>query len=261
MTTEVTTSREVDTLLDILRESQGRLASTLATLDEQGIRADSYDDDWSIAQVASHLGSQNEIYQLTLVAAISGSEAPGPEQLQPIWDRWNSKAPAEQVRDAVTTGVALIERLEALPADVRDAARLDIFGRERNLAEIIRMRLAEHAMHTWDIVVALDPEATVQESALEQMVSQLEEFLGYTGRSERPLSVVIRTPARDLVLTIGPDGSQISQPGTTATDGELAMPLEALVRLLYGRLDEAHRSARVATGVAVDDVTAAFPGF
>lgn len=261
MTIDTTSSEQVEVLLDILRESQQRLAETVAPLDDQGVRADSYDDDWSIAQVLSHLGSQNEIYALIVDAATTGGEAPGAEQLTSIWDAWNAKQPHKQVTDALVSDQALLDRLTAIPTEVRERARLEVFGRERSLAELVQMRLAEHAMHTWDVVVVLDPKATVQASAVGTILRQLEEFIGFIGKTDAARSVLVRTPERELVLSIGPDGGRISDVGSADTDGELSMPTEAFVRLLYGRLDPDHRPSIETNGVTVDDLTPAFPGF
>jgi len=41
----------------------------------------------------------------------------------------------------------------------------------------------------------------------------------------------------------------------------LRLPAEALVRLVYGRLDPAHTPALEARGVDVDELRRIFPGF
>jgi hypothetical protein len=50
-------------------------------------------------------------------------------------------------------------------------------------------------------------------------------------------------------------------PGTDV-DGEIRIPTEALLRLVYGRLDTGHTPAEVsANGIDLDRLRAVFPGF
>ena len=62
--------------IDIVRRSQDRFAEILGSLPPDQVSAPSYDDEWSIADVASHLGSQAEIFGLFLEAGIDGTEPP-----------------------------------------------------------------------------------------------------------------------------------------------------------------------------------------
>lgn len=263
MTTDCTTDHRVDTLIDLLRESQARLADTVGALDLEAVRTDSYDDDWSIAQVLSHLGSQTQIYGRIMDAAVEGNEAPGNDVFQPIWDAWNAKDPLAQVRDALAADAAFLERLVSMPTQTRESVLIEVFGAPRTLEALLAMRLAEHVVHTWDVVVAIDPSATLQTSAVDTVLTQVLQFLGFMGRTDHPRSVLVRTsaPDREFVLSIGPDGGAISDDVTRSTDGTLELAAEAFVRLLYGRLDPDHRPAIAAAGVAVDDLTPAFPGF
>ena len=54
---------------DALRTSAARLITVVTPLDESAIRGRSYDGDWTIAQVMSHLGSQSEVFEAFLDAA------------------------------------------------------------------------------------------------------------------------------------------------------------------------------------------------
>ena len=83
-----------DDVLGVLRASHDRLAAAFDELGEEGATRQSYDDDWSVAQVASHLGSGTEIFRHYLDAGAQGGPPPGDEINQPIWDAWNAKSPA-----------------------------------------------------------------------------------------------------------------------------------------------------------------------
>jgi uncharacterized protein (TIGR03083 family) len=259
---ELSTSREA---LDLLRTSHARLAAALDGLSDEQARTQSYDDDWNIGQVASHLGSGAEVFQLVLDAGLQGDDAPGVEVMQPIWDAWNAKQPEVQVRDAVAADAAFLARVDALDEATRDAWKLDLFGAERDLGDFLRMRLSEHTLHTWDIVVAFEPAATLTDEAASVVLDNLAMIAGYTGRKrDEQLSVEVRTtrPERAFHLDLGPGAVSLSPSyDDTAAGATLTLPAESLVRLVYGRLDPDHTpDAVTATGVDLDLLRATFPG-
>jgi len=53
------------------------------------------------------------------------------------------------------------------------------------------------------------------------------------------------------------DGDAAPEPG----GAELRLPAEALIRLIYGRLDEAHTPPAETAGVELDDLRQIFRGF
>ncbi len=142
---------------------------------------------------------------------------------------------------------------------------LDLFGSERSLPEFLRMRLSEHAVHTWDIVVSFDPTATIPEEAAAYVVDNLAPVAGWTGQKhDEQVSVEVRTTAPELAfhLDLGPGGVGIT-PSSDDTDAtaELTLPTEAWVRLVYGRLDPDHTPASVeARGIDLDLLRTTFPG-
>ena len=259
---ELSTSREA---LGLLHASHDRLVSALDGLDDDRARAQSYDDEWSVAQVASHLGSSAEIFSLHLEAGLTGSAAAGMETFQPIWDEWNAKEPLRQVRDAATADAAFLERLDGLSPSEAEAWTLDLFGEVRDLANLLRLRISENVLHTWDIEVVSDPAATLPEEPLDIVLGNLPLIARYTGQKrDEPLSVEVRTssPERALHLDLGPTGAALSPSyDDTAADAELTLPAEAFVRLVYGRLDPDHTPGSVTvTGVDLDELRATFPG-
>src|ERR1700730_9602781 len=86
-----------------LRGSHERLKNLATPLTAEQLTSQSYDSEWSIAQVLSHIGSGAEIFALFLAAARDGEEAPGRETFGQIWDRWNAKSPQDQATDALVT--------------------------------------------------------------------------------------------------------------------------------------------------------------
>jgi hypothetical protein len=71
-------------------------------------------------------------------------------------------------------------------------------------------------------------------------------------------------PERQFILATGDevtltpaDGDAPPEPGLA----ELRLPAEALIRLVYGRLDEAHTPPAETAGVELDDLRQIFRGF
>jgi uncharacterized protein (TIGR03083 family) len=114
----------------------------------------SYCTDWSIAQILSHLGSQAEIFALFVDAGLTGAEPPGQSSFPPIWDAWNAKGPEEQARDSVAANERFVTRLEQLDEATMRSFRLKMFGMDLSMSDMLRMRLSEHALHSWDIAIA-----------------------------------------------------------------------------------------------------------
>jgi uncharacterized protein (TIGR03083 family) len=254
-----------DELLAELRRSHDRLVAALEGLSDEQVAGPSYDDEWSIAQVASHLGSGAEIFVLFVDAGLRQAPAPGAEEFQPIWSLWNAKTPQEQSRDAVASDAKFLSVLQGLTPDERAAWQLDMFGTRMNLAGLLRLRLGEHALHTWDIAVALDPAATVPDAAAALIVDNLPGLVGRAGKAmPNPRSVHVTTPHRNFVLEPADDGVRLAPASSEPGEGsaQLRLPSEAFVRLVYGRLDAEHTPASVEVeGVDLADLRATFPGF
>ncbi|HEY7432303.1 MAG TPA: maleylpyruvate isomerase family mycothiol-dependent enzyme [Streptosporangiaceae bacterium] len=253
-------------VLAALQHSHDRFSATVRPLSAEQAGQQSYADDWTIAQVASHLGSGAEIFQQIVNAGLEQSPAPGADGLQPVWDAWNSKPARDQVADAVRANAAFLDQVASLAPAERDGWRLDVFGEQRTLPGLLQLRLCEHAVHTWDIAVALDPAATVAPDAAALILGLLPMLAGWTGKgSDDPVTVHVTTsdPHLEFLLQLSPGHTELAAAAGPA-DGSatLQLPAEALVRLVYGRLDPGHTpSAVTAAGVDLAALRRAFPGF
>ena len=246
-----------------LRHSHDALRANVEPLDEDRLRQRSYCSEWSIAQVLSHLGSGAEIFGLFLDAGLRGAEPPGPETFPPIWQAWNERSPQAQATDALAADEALVKRLESLTPDEQAKIRLQLFGMDLDVAGLTKLRLGEHAVHSWDVAVALDPAATVAADAVTLLIDGLGPLIARAGRpaaSPQTVHVTTTGPDRELVLETGePVRLEAAQ---AASDGpRLKLPAEALIRLVYGRLDPEHTPPVEADGVDLDDLRQVFPGF
>jgi uncharacterized protein (TIGR03083 family) len=259
-----TDTSAADAWLSAVTASHRRVADLVAPLSDDEVARPSYADEWSIADVLSHLGSGAEIFSAVLAAGVAGREAPGIEEFQPIWARWNAKSPSEQVHDAIAADAAFLADIDALDAEQRASWRIEMFGSEQDLAGLLRFRLGEHALHTWDVAVMHDPEATVAPDAVDLLVDTLEVMVQHAGKPiEEPVAVLVITeaPARQLLLQAGGDGVTLSQPDAGDAAATVTLPAEAFVRLVYGRLDDDHTPPLDITGVDLDNLRRAFPGF
>ena len=252
--------------LEAMRASQDHLASIVAPLDQAALRTQSYDTEWTIAEVLSHLGSQAEIFNLFIDAAASGAPTPGAEQFAPVWERWNALPPEEQAAGALAAGAAIIERFEALADDESTSLTLDFAGMTLDLAGVASLRTPEHVIHTWDVEVALDPAATLNPAGVPLIASVLSQRAGRFAKTvPGPFTLAVQTSDPELAWTItAADAVALTEGADAAeTDAELQLPTEAFIRLLYGRLDEAHTPADIAISgpVTLDQLRATFPGF
>ena len=135
-----TSTYPLETMLSVLGTSHARLAAMAGPLTAEEVAGPSYDADWSIAQVLSHLGSGAEIFGLMLDAGLRGADAPastptgdvGPlERQEP-----GRPGPRRHRRRRRVPGPAA-----ALDPAEREGWRLAFLGDERGLTEMAQMRL------------------------------------------------------------------------------------------------------------------------
>ena len=260
-------STDPRTWIATLRQSHDRLAGLVEPMTPEQVRAQSYCRDWNQAQVLSHLGSGAEISLLMLPGALGEAEPVSNAAFGPVWDVWNAKSPDEQAADALVSDEQQIATLEALTDEQLAVARMDFIGMQLDAVGIIRLRLGEHVLHTWDLAVTADPDATVQANAVELLIDNVPQFLApRLGKTPAdPFAVRIRTtgPDRDYLLTSGDSITMENWPGESAGEvPHVTMPAEALLRLSYGRLDPAHTPSSVdADAEVLDKLRTIFPGF
>jgi uncharacterized protein (TIGR03083 family) len=255
------------TLIAALRNSHERLASLVHAISDDFLTSRSYCTDWSVAQVLSHLGSGAEISLMMLESTLRG-EPMDREAFPAVWDRWNAKAPAQQAADCLPADDAHISRLERLTQAELDGMSVDFLGMKLDAAGVVRLRLSEHAVHTWDVAAAIDPDAVLAPDAVALLAGQVFWLAERTGRpGERPFRARLRGsgPEADLLLDVADKVTLAPWPadGTEQVSGEIQLPAEALIRLFYGRLDPAHTPPVEITGdpALLDLARAVFPGF
>lgn len=249
-----------DATLDALRLSARRLHHIASGVNEADLTQSAYPADWSIAQVLSHLGSAAVIMQRRLDDTLAGARTP--DDVAPeIWDLWNAKTPTQQREDALAADAALLARIGATTPDERARFALAMGPLTLGFTEFVGMRLNEHALHTWDVDVALDPAATLPPQAAELVVDNLDLVARYTAKptgAAASITVATVDPSRGFTIDLTGDAVTFTtHEAGQAPDVEL--PAEEFIRLVYGRLDPHHSPAGVG-GTALDTLRAVFPG-
>ncbi len=198
----------MDNPLGALRTSVGHLHELCRDLGDDDLERQSYDSEWSIAQVLSHVGSGAVILRRRLEDVRAGTATPD-EFAPSVWDDWNAKAPRAQADDALVADAAVLEALE----DVSEPERAELVFAMGPLSlgfnEFAGLRLNEHAFHTWDIEVVFDDAARLPQDATALVVDNLALVARFSGRPDgRERTVAIRTsdPERDVSLRLSADG-------------------------------------------------------
>jgi uncharacterized protein (TIGR03083 family) len=262
-----------DRTIAALRSNHDELAARVRGFDEQDLARQSGSSQWDVAQVLSHLGSGAEIGLATLQTGVAGQPGPDQDFNKSVWDRWNAMSPQEKAKGFLRANEQLVTGFENLDA----AARQDLHVKmaflpfPADVALLSGMRLNEAVLHGWDVRVAFDPHATLnaQEAAtaLEQLTGPLNFMVGFLGKPEAlggtqaTLRVETTDPRRVLGLVLGPTVSLSD--ALADSDGVLTAPAEALLRLLGGRLDQAHTPDTLtitSDAVTLEQLRRIFPG-
>lgn len=248
-----------------LARSHRRLMDVSESLSTAELARRSYCRDWTVAQVLSHLGSGAEIGTAVLRAVAVGAEPPGRDDNRRIWDRWDAADPEEQRDRARVADAELVTLLGELATEVPDLAVPSYRG-PVGLDDYAALRLAEHAVHVWDVEVVLDPGARIEAETAALILASVAPVAGRFAAqpvgAELPSTVLaVEGCSEAWRLTVGPEVSLVPDGGEA--DGVLRADDDTLLRLLYGRLDPETTPAGVSvTGpVDLDDLRRLFPGF
>lgn len=238
---------------EALGSSVDRLAVLVGSLTPQQLRQQAYPSEWTVADVLSHLGSG---------ATITRQRLDGDVDAPSIWDEWNAKDPEAQAADALAADAALGRRLAAITSEEAAGLRFALGPADVDLAVFIGLRLNEHAVHTWDIAVTFDDSATIPPAEAEAIVETLPMITGWAGKptgTELTLSVRTTEPTCSFEIALRTDGVALSpRPATESPDLELTG--DALIRLVYGRLDPAHSPTIEGRASELEELRRAFPG-
>lgn len=257
-----------DPTIAALRATHDELADVVRRLDDDQLLARSGASDWSVAEVLSHLGSGAEIAGATLRAAVDGTAGPGDRFNESVWERWNALSPRKQADGFLVSDAELVGGFEALAPEQRAGLQvhLGFLPAPLPLATYAGMRLNEAAQHSWDVRVAVDETATIDERTARLLVAHhaagLGFLLAFSGRADEvPAAAVVALDDLDHALTISESVALV--PTNGARTATFVGGADAVARLLSGRLKPGRTPAGVAvTGnVSLDDLRRVFPGY
>jgi uncharacterized protein (TIGR03083 family) len=247
--------------LQALRDSVQHLETVASEIDPADYTASAYPSEWTIADTFSHLGSGAVIGRRSFEDSIIHRDRDA-DFNKLVWDEWNAKKPSGQVSDCLVSDAAYLSCLEDATADQRRDFHMKMGPFTFDFDGLVGLRLGEHVLHTWDVEVPFHPNATLANDAANAILDGIQ-FVA--SRAAKPTGeateVTVRTidPVRDFTLVLGVDSAELIEKSREGT-ADLEIPAEALVRLLYGRLDEEHTPASV-SGDAVDFLRSVYPGF
>jgi len=255
----------VDRSIEALRARHDELETLVSKLTPEELESRSGASEWTVAQVLSHLGSGAEIMLSTISEAAGITVAP--TENQEVWDRWNSSSPEEQASAFLEHDERLVAALENTSAEQRRTAMIDLGFLPEPVPFVtpVGMRLSEISAHGWDVAVAIDPDAAIDADAaallLEHFSGGLGFLLGFAGKADQLSNDAVIT-AGDYQLVVDDSARIISGSDAVAT-ATFTGPLEAVVRLLSGRLGPEHTPAdvEVSGNVTLDDLRKVFPGY
>lgn len=251
----------MDSPVGALRASVEHLHTLARGLDDAEVSSPSYCDEWSIAQVLSHLGSGAVIFQRSLEDVLAGTTTPD-DFNSSVWDEWNAKSPRAQADDALVADEALTEAIEAVDESERAQLVFHLGPTSLSFDDYVGMRLNEHAFHTWDIAAALDEGARLSDDEAALVVDNLGRIVAFSGRSdgrERTIAIHTTDPERDFALRFSADDVELHN-GEPGRPPDLELPAEAFARLVYGRLDAAHTPVVTGDAALLDSLRTVFPG-
>ena len=257
------TPMTAQTRLDALHASARRLRGIVQPLDDDALVQSAYPTEWTIAQVMSHLGSGAVILQRRLDDELAGTTTPEDFAAQ-TWQEWNAKSPRAQVDDGLAADAAVVAALDALSSDQRDGFSFAMGPMSFDFDGFVGLRLNEHAFHTWDIDVTLDPKATIPSPIAALVVDNLELIGRYTAQPTPgdPTTITVRTsdPGRHFTVELTAEGATLAPSAATDADADVELTAEAFARLVYGRLDPDHTPPFVGDPAVIDRLRATYPG-
>lgn len=255
-----------DRTIAALRTTHDDLAALVPGLSDEQLATTSGAVAWPVAQVLSHLGSSAEIGLATLSAVVEGTAVPGSDFNQSVWDRWNAMSRQDQAAGFLDHDARLVAAYEALSSEQRENLQADLGFATLRLAALAGLRLNEAVQHSWDVRVAVDPDAALSADAAqllaEHLAGDLAFLTGFVGKGDalaKPAVVEIEGTGFGIVI-----GNGVSFTETVSNSSATFVgPLEAALRLVAGRLTPEHTPAGVEVigNLTLDDLRKVFPGY
>jgi uncharacterized protein (TIGR03083 family) len=247
---------------EALKSSTEQLRGIVESLDGEQLRAPAYPTEWTIADVLSHLGSGSVIFIRMVNDSIKGEVTPA-EFSRSVWDEWDAKSPEDQASGVVVVSRDLVARIDELSTDEKNAVKIALGPFSLNWDQYLGLRLNEQLLHTWDVEVALNPQAVLPDDAIEPLLGNFAMIASFAAKptgAERTYVLKTSDPVNTYTVTLTPD-SVTSAEGDTELPVDVELPAEAFIRLVCGRLDPEHTPSSVTGTEHLVELRQVFPGF
>ena len=239
-------------LIRLVGSESQELLAYLRTLGSEQWAAQSACSQWQVADVVAHLARGAAAYNAWIQRALQGNSDPPPgrsfntnqeEASRGIAER--TKANRVDMGDKVLEGLqAECEKLQTLVGDLpTQALALAAFHPTGviTVRGLVRFRLAEIALHSWDIKWGLEASAGLSSECVWPLVEWLPYWYGICFRSSGPLTHPLSFTFQ-LTDTLAPGqrlvvyGDRFEVEGTGPSDVTFQCSAETYVLLAMGRL-------------------------
>ncbi len=245
MAEQYTAHQHVQAVGRVVRAEAEALAAEWRGWDDAAWEAPSACAGWAVKDVAAHVTEGAARAIPVIAAALEGAPTP----------QFSAEERAERTREVrALPGAELAVRF---PRDV-DAAFALLEGATEaalgttvvvpagthTLAELATQRLVEAALHAWDCRAPRDPAAGLRPEAAALVVDYVMARAARlaTGEAARTLSATYHCALEGpsggpVTLTLADGQASATRGAPAAADAVVSLPVEAFVRLLWGRLD------------------------
>jgi uncharacterized protein (TIGR03083 family) len=214
-----------------------RLSTHLATLDADGWLEQSYDAEWRVYQVVSHLASGARQFQYLLEHWFDGAPPLTQERMRGVWATFDALEPG-QMHEAYTSAMHdYFARLNAVPADT-GLQEVDSFFGRMPLENILTFRLNEVVLHVWDVLVARDRSVRLPDDTFELVLPaqlHIRAMRPSTALAGKRVRISATDRAWQRLIDFRGEKPQVSEDAAAETDISVEAPAEEISRLLTGR--------------------------
>jgi uncharacterized protein (TIGR03083 family) len=202
--------------------------------------------EWTARDVAAHVTDGAERAVVVARAALAGEPVP---QYDTAERRRRHAAlrglPGDELAARMQRDLAAVfEQLDGVPAATLHGTTANLGGGPHTLAQFADQRLVETSLHAWDIRAGSDPTATLTPETAAAMIDfvlwrvpRLAHRGDAHGVAPRYLCELEGLGGGPVTLEIGQDGVAATRGAGTGADPTLTLPVEAFIRLVWGRLD------------------------
>lgn len=226
-----------------VRAEAAALAADLAARDDAALEASSACKGWAVRDVAAHVTQGAERAVDVVRYALQGSEPPpfSPQQrlarMREMRALSGPELAARLPRDLDTA----FTLLEGAPVEAYDTV-VTVPAGPHTLLQFASQRLSEAALHGWDVRSATEPDAILRPEAAAEFIDYLISRMPRMVHAEPGQNATYRFdltgPGGGPVTVSIRDGQGTAERGVhEAAELALALPVEAFIRLAWGRLD------------------------